>query len=148
MARDRSARRAEHTRRPMAPSEDRRRERSFVESLARGRAGHARILPLKRDVAAFLDGLLGILFPQLSDDAAATADDLEARLVLLRRDLRDLTVPFTGEANAPGVIDGFFAALPEVHALLALDAEAILAGGPAAESVDAVIVAYPRFLAI
>jgi serine O-acetyltransferase len=132
----------------MAPTEDRRRERAFVTSLARDRAGHARILPLKRDVGAFLDGLLGVLFPQLSEDAAATVDDLEARLVLLHRDLRNLLVPFTGEAGAAAAVDGFFRVLPDVHALLVVDADAILAGDPAAESVDEVIAAYPGFLAI
>ena len=132
----------------MATAEERRRERAFVESLARSRAGHARILPLKREVAAFLDGLLGIMFVQLSDDATATADELEARLLLLQRDLRDLTTPFTGDVEAARVVDQFFAALPDVHALLVLDAEVISAGDPAAESVDEVIAAYPGFLAI
>jgi serine O-acetyltransferase len=123
-------------------------QRDFVESLAAGRVGQARILPLKRDVAAFLDGVLGILFAQLSDDAAAGADDLEARLILLRRDLRALIGPTAGVEHADRVVDGFFAALPAVHRLLTIDAEAITAGDPAAESIDEVIAAYPGFLAI
>ncbi len=89
------------------------RDHAFAEVLAAGRAEHGRIFPLKRDVAAFADELLGLLFPQLSDDAAATA-----------------------------------AELPAIHAALVLDAEAILAGDPAAESIDEVVAAYPGFLAI
>ena len=46
------------------------------------------------------------------------------------------------------MVDAFAEALPEIHARLVLDAEAICAGDPAAESVDEVIAAYPGFLAI
>ncbi|HSW42297.1 MAG TPA: serine O-acetyltransferase [Patescibacteria group bacterium] len=124
------------------------REHAFAGLLAAGRPEHGRIYPLKRDVAAFVDGLLGILFPQLSDDAAASADELAARLVLARRDLRRLVAPLTGEPEAGRVVDAFGESLPEIHARLILDAEAISAGDPAAESVDEVIAAYPGFLAV
>jgi serine O-acetyltransferase len=124
------------------------RDHAFAETLAAGRAERARIYPLKRDVAAFADVLLGILFAQLSDDAAATADDLSARLILVRRDLRRLVEPLAERQQADAVVAGFAAALPEIHERLVLDAEAICAGDPAAESVDEVIAAYPGFLAI
>ncbi len=132
----------------MSTTTDHDREHDFAELLAAGRSEHGRIYPLKRDVAAFVDGLLGVLFPQLSDDAAANADELAARLVLGRRDLRRLVAPLTREADAGRVIDAFAEALPKIHAQLVLDAEAISAGDPAAESVDEVIAAYPGFLAI
>ena len=132
----------------MTAPTDHEREHAFANLLAAGRSEHDRIYPLKREVAAFVDGLLGILFPQLSDDAAASADDLAARLVLARRDLRHLVAPLTGEADAGRVVDAFAEVLPEIHARLVLDAEAISAGDPAAESVDEVIAAYPGFLAI
>lgn len=123
-------------------------ERALVEALAADRVRHPRIFPLKNEVAAFVDGLLGILFVQLSDDSAASADDLSARLTLLRRDLRALAAPFIGETEARRVVEAFAAALPEIRALLVLDAQAIWAGDPAAESIDEVIAAYPGFLAI
>ena len=132
----------------MTETVDHDRDHALAEALAGGRAEHGRIYPLKRDVATFADGLLGILFPQLSDDATATADDLAARLILVRRDLRRLVEPLTDAQTAERVIAGFAAALPDVHARLVLDAEAICAGDPAAESVDEVIAAYPGFLAI
>jgi serine O-acetyltransferase len=132
----------------MSTPTDHDREHDFAELLAAGRVEHGRIYPLKRDVAAFVDGLLGVLFPQLSDDAAANADDLAARLVLARRDLRRLVAPLTGEADAGRVVDAFGESLPDIHARLVLDAEAISAGDPAAESIDEVIAAYPGFLAI
>jgi serine O-acetyltransferase len=132
----------------MTETVDHDRDHAFALSLAGGRAEHGRIYPLKRDVAAFADGLLGILFPQLSDDASATPDDLAARLILARRDLRRLVDPLTDAPTADRVIAGFAEALPEIHARLVLDAEATWAGDPAAESVDEVIAAYPGFLAI
>ncbi len=132
----------------MTTPTDHDREHAFAELLAAGRSEHGRIYPLKRDVAAFVDGLLGVLFPQLSDDALASPDELAARLVLARRHLRDLVAPLTGEADAGRVVDAFGEALPEIHARLVLDAEAISAGDPAAESIDEVIAAYPGFLAI
>jgi serine O-acetyltransferase len=123
-------------------------DRDFAERLAAGRADHTRILPLKRDVAAFLDGLLGILFVELSDHPTASAADLAAGMDGLRRSLRGLTTPFVEADEADRIVDAFFGELPEVRALLDLDAEAIWAGDPAAESVDEVIAAYPGFLAI
>jgi hypothetical protein len=84
----------------MSTPTDHDREHAFAELLAAGRSEHGRIYPLKRDVAEFVDGLLGVLFPQLSDDAAASADELAARLVLARRDLRRLVAPLTGEASS------------------------------------------------
>jgi len=123
------------------------RDHALAEALAAGRPEHGRIYPLKRDVAAFADALLGILFAQLSDDAAASADDLAAKLILVRRDLRRLVEPLVGEPEAERVVEGFAAALPSVHERLLLDADAIVAGDPAAESVDEVIAAYPGFLA-
>ena len=123
-------------------------DHAFAETLARDRFAHGRIYPLKRDVAAFADALLGILFPQLSDDALATPDDLAARLVLMRRDLHRLVEPLTDAATANRVIVAFAESLPRVHSALLEDGEAILAGDPAAESLDEVVAAYPGFLAI
>lgn len=123
-------------------------DHAFAEVLTAGRAEHGGIYPLKRDVAAFVDMLLGLLFAQLSDDPAATADEIAARLVLVRRDLRRLVAPLVGSRRAAAVAAGFATALPDIHASLVLDAEAICAGDPAAESVDEVVAAYPGFLAI
>jgi serine O-acetyltransferase len=132
----------------MTTPTDHDREHAFAELLAAGRSEHGRLYPLKRDVAAFADRLLGVLFPQLSDDATASPDELAAHLVLARRDLRGLVAPLAGEAEAARVVDAFAEALPAIHARLVLDAEAICAGDPAAESIDEVIAAYPGFLAI
>jgi serine O-acetyltransferase len=132
----------------MGETTDHDRDRALAEALAAGRAEHDRIFPLKRDVAAFADELLSLLFPQLSDDVAATADDLAAGLVLSRRRLRRLIGPLVGADRADEVVAGFAEELPGIHSSLVLDAEAIYAGDPAAGSIDEVVAAYPGFLAI
>ncbi|MBP1705102.1 MAG: serine acetyltransferase [Chloroflexi bacterium] len=123
------------------------REHAFAADLAKDRSRYETGLPLKRDVAAFCDALLGLLFAQLSDDGDATSVELQARLTLVRHELRQLAEPLVGD-EAPRVATAVGAALPDIRAALLLDADAIWAGDPAAESVDEVIAAYPGFLAI
>jgi len=123
------------------------REHAFAEELAAGRR-HTGGLPLRRNVAGFVDGLLGLLFPQLSEEGDATADEIGARLALIRRDLRDLLRPIEDQDRAQDVAVAFTDALPDLYARIRLDADAIVAGDPAAESIDEVVSAYPGFLAI
>ncbi len=128
-------------------TDDHERVHAFAERLAAER-GIPTALPLKRDVAAYADGVLAVLFPQLSDEAAATTDEVVARLTLLARDLRRLLQPLLPPERVAGVATAFTAALPGIQDRIRLDADAIVAGDPAAESVDEVISAYPGFLAI
>ena len=123
------------------------REHAFAEELAHGRRQTSG-LPLRRDVAGFVDGLLGLLFPQLSEEGDASADEIGARLALVRRDLRDLLRPLETPARAEEIALAFTDSLPDLYARIRLDADAIVAGDPAAESVDEVVSAYPGFLAI
>jgi serine O-acetyltransferase len=120
--------------------------------------GHG--FPVRRDVAAFTDELIGVLFPQLSSEPPLGARDAATRLLHARDELGRIAWPLLGGTDAAGVatatvdrdvervMDGFLAALPEVHERSLEDAAAILAGDPAAESLDEVIAAYPGFLAI
>lgn len=124
------------------------REHVFAEELVEARRRQSSGLPLKRNVAAFVDGLLGLLFPQLAEEGAASAEEVQARLSLLRRDLRDLVAPFDGPGHAEEVARAFGDRVPDLYASIHLDAGAIVAGDPAAESIDEVVAAYPGFLAI
>ncbi len=123
------------------------REHAFADELA-GLRGRSAALPLKRNVAAFVDGLLGLLFPQLSEEGAASADEIQARLSLVRRDLRDLIRPLEAPDAAEEIAREFALAIADLYHSIRLDAEAIVAGDPAAESIDEVVAAYPGFLAI
>lgn len=123
-------------------------EHAFAQTLAQGRHPQAEPLPLKRNVAAFVDGVLGLLFPQLSEESGATAEEIQASLTLVRRDLRELLGPLEAPARAAEVARSFVGALPDLYLQILRDGEAILAGDPAAESFDEVVSAYPGFLAI
>jgi len=91
------------------------REHAFAETLAEGRRQRESGFPLKREVAAFADTLLGLLFAQLSDDGAATADELQARLTLVRHELRHLVEPLVGADQAELVVASLAAELPGLY---------------------------------
>ena len=105
---------------------------------------------LKQSAQAFTDELLALLFPHFCHETYFAASEIESKIALLQRDLRRLLGPLV-PPDAPGPEDlsaRFSDALPGIHAKLLLDADAINAGDPAAESLDEVILAYPGFTAI
>ena len=130
---------------------------SFARALAGSRDRAALRLPLKRDVAAFADNLLGLLFPQLSEGTSATAQAIGVRLDAVERALDELCPQLCAvlrpledalPSSAATLCARFLGQLPEVYEQLQRDAAAIEAGDPAARSVAEVILAYPGFLAL
>ena len=103
--------------------------------------------PLKRDVAGIFDELIGSLFPQLATHPARDAEDLAQRIDEGCARFGRVAAPLTGRP-APELAGALLAALPAVHEQSLEDGATILAGDPAAESLDEVIAAYPGFLAI
>ena len=103
--------------------------------------------PLKRNVARVFDELIGCLFPQLATLPARDAEDLAGRIDVACRDFASVAAPLADEPEED-LARALLASLSEVHARSLLDAQAILAGDPAAETLDEVIAAYPGFLAI
>jgi serine O-acetyltransferase len=98
----------------------------------------------------WLDGLLGLLFPELATrrfnsertfnhQFAASRHELYAILEVLEEELLK---------SANEIEKEFTESLPRVHHLLEADAEAIYAGDPAANSLTEVIRTYPGFYAI
>src|SRR5450759_3355384 len=88
---------------------------AFAALLAEERLAGDRGFPLKREIAVFADELLGILFGQLSEGAAGTANELQARLTLAVRDLRRLVAPLAEAGETGRIVDAFAAALPDIH---------------------------------
>jgi serine O-acetyltransferase len=105
-------------------------------------------LPLKRDVERLLDELLSLLFPQLSEVGRPTLEGIESRLTAMRRDLQQRLGVLLPAERSQAVAESLAGMLPEIHDMLRMDAEAILQGDPAAESLDEVVAAYPGFMAI
>jgi serine O-acetyltransferase len=99
-------------------------------------------------VARFVDEVLAILFPLHAEDVSATEEQIGARLTLLRADLGRLLGAVVAGERCAELAGRFTELLPGIYDLLRDDAAAIVAGDPAAESLDEVVVAYPGFLAI
>ena len=95
-----------------------------------------------------MDEVLALLFPQHADDVTATEDQIRARLTLLRADLGRLLHPVVAPERCVELAGRFTEQLPRIYDELRDDAAAIVAGDPAAESLDEVVIAYPGFLAI
>jgi serine O-acetyltransferase len=123
---------------------------SFSEDLLAIRRRRSPVLPVKEDVARFGDAIMKLLFPHFSDEEYFNPDEIEGALRLLKRDLNHVLLPVAGQMpkGVPETAEEFFGKLPCIHRALWLDAEAIHAGDPAAESVDEVVSAYPGFYAI
>jgi serine O-acetyltransferase len=123
-------------------------DHAFAETLIRHRRSQPAALPSKRDVEAFVDEVLALLFPQHVEDVEATEDQVRARLTLLRSDLSRLLCAVVPRERSQELAGRFTELLPGIDEHLRADAEAIVAGDPAAESLDEVVAAYPGFLAI
>ncbi len=108
------------------------------------------VLPASRWAPGFADGLLTLLFPQLSDGIPDSADRIHTHLQRTLGDLVCVLTPLAPRMGHPAtdIVHAFADALPGVYDKLWLDAEAIYEGDPAAGSVEEVISAYPGFLAI
>ena len=124
--------------------------RAFAAELKERRDSLAFGVQLKQGAQQFTDELLAVLFPHFCHETYFAAEEIEARLALLERDLKRMIAPLLANAaiTPEEVGAAFSAALPGIHAQLLLDAEAINLGDPAAESLDEVILAYPGFTAI
>src|SRR5512136_210710 len=123
---------------------------SFVERVFEARQSRCLALPAKAKAARFADDLLELLFPHFSEEVYYSAAEIDGRLKLLLRNLKGVLQPLAAlmPHGVAETADHFAATLPGVYDSLLLDAAAIHAGDPAAESLDEVISAYPGFLAI
>ena len=117
------------------------------DRLAAHRACHG--CPAPADVAAWLDDLLGFAFPELARRRLTTLEALRDEADALRRRLAGLVgeCPDAPE-RAPSLARAFVAGLPDLHARLDEDAQAILDGDPAAHDRSEVVRTYPGFYAI
>lgn len=121
---------------------------SFLQDrLAAHRACHG--CPAPADVATWLDDVLGLAFPELARRRLTTLSALREEADDLLRRLTDLlgACPDAPE-RAPALARTFLGRLPELHARLEEDAEAIVAGDPAAHGRAEVVRTYPGFYAI
>ena len=90
-----------------------------------------------------------MLFPERSSKKLLTVDAVKASFRLLENELFDLIVSSKAcaECDHSYIVADFFETLPEVYQVMMTDAQAILEGDPAAQSLHEVIRTYPGFLA-
>jgi serine O-acetyltransferase len=124
-------------------------KQGIVERLVELRKGFSCSTPNPKRVPSFVDGVLSLLFPQLSGatqvDAATLSKNIDEVAVLLR----ELCTPVLGSSIECAELEkALITELPAFHETLFEDAQAIFRGDPAAASVDEVVVAYPGFFAI
>jgi serine O-acetyltransferase len=124
------------------------RDRELVRDLLEHRRAHGARLPSRRRVETFVDSAVGLLFPQHSADGSATEEQLLARISLLRAELGSMLHTVLPRQRSAEVAGELIHALPAISERLRGDAVAIVAGDPAAESLDEVVAAYPGFFAI
>jgi serine O-acetyltransferase len=123
----------------------------FLSRLAAERRGYTLPPRLRARAHRFGREVLALLFPHFASDMPSCApDDLAEELACVRRTLDDVlaALPLPGGGSPAAATEAFVAALPAVYDALLDDARAILAGDPAAPSLDEVIAAYPGFEAI
>lgn len=124
-------------------------DEDFFQRLYRAHQ-EARRLPSPRLIKDWMDGLLEFLFPELS--TLRYDSERTFRLHYLTNDLKLYTILDAMSPDLPAPPDRlraeFEARLPAIRESLIEDAEAILAGDPAAVSRTEVITTYPGFFAL
>ncbi len=118
---------------------------AFVDRLAAERRVSGTERPIRALTEDFIRRALALLFPQFAGVDADGGLDVRADARRVEQVIGLAIYPLV--ADAPRVVAEFLARVPDVQAMLLLDAQAIHAGDPAAESLDEVILAYPGFLA-
>ena len=124
-------------------------KKTFINRLANSHLQSAHIVP--RSVScAFLDDLLQLLFPPLSEQVIKSGKEIEHHLRVLESDLELILIKLQERLPGPSdeIVNTFFNELPLVYHQLENDAIAIEAGDPAATNTDEVIRTYTGFYAV
>ncbi len=124
-------------------------DKQFVERLFKTHKETHRV-PSPMQVCGWLNGLLKLMFPELSDRKYLNIREFQQHYGEIKLEL--YTILKMIEDDLPGTADDiedrFLEELPRVYDLLQKDADAICKGDPAAVSKTEVIRTYPGFFAI
>jgi len=106
--------------------------------------------PPPKVIVRFFEELLGLLFPEFSEQAFENYTYINHFAEKLKLDLQHMLKDGCSleSQDRAKVARSFFDALPEVRERLLLDVQAMYEGDPAASSTDEVIRTYPGFYAI
>jgi len=120
------------------------------EELIKIRKQHKVIKPIKSEAQRFINELMQLLFPHFTEDTYYTPEDVESKIILLKRNIKSLLISLNNNSleNIDKIANDFFNEIFNISTELWNDAHAICEGDPAAHNVDEVILAYPGFRAI
>lgn len=118
---------------------------AFVDRLATDRRTIGSPRPVRALAEDFARRALALMFPHFAGVDEDCGLDVHADARRVEQALGLAIGPLVADEAA--VVLAFLEDMPRQHELLVLDAMAIHAGDPAAESLDEVILAYPGFLA-
>jgi serine O-acetyltransferase len=107
-------------------------------------------LPSRTSIGNFTDGLLELLFPQLSEKHFISLNEFDVFANSLYNELYGIFLRLQPKLDKPAEMaaQDFMKKLPGIYQALLNDAQAIHEGDPAALSIDQVIRTYPGFYAI
>ncbi len=102
------------------------------------------------DAGEILTRILAVMFPHFSPNTHNSARALSFAMDRLDQDLRRLimTIPNADGDEAAKASVALMTALPEIAEDCLADAQALLEGDPAADTLDSIILAYPGFYAV
>jgi serine O-acetyltransferase len=106
--------------------------------------------PSPEEVTQIFKQLLGILFPDYSEETFQTLEQFEAHVKNTKNSLEHMVGNTAGNSHqeASVVVNKFFESLPTVYKKLEDDIGAMYQGDPAAKSLGEVVRTYPGFYAI
>lgn len=124
-------------------------EDQFIEKLYSSHRSIEKI-PSPTQVCKWLNGLLGLMFPQLADQRFENIREFQQKYQEVKLELFTIlkTIEDTLDLSPEEVESQLLDRLPIVYELLVKDADAILEGDPAAVSKTEVIRTYPGFFAL
>lgn len=122
---------------------------SFIQTLL-GYHKDASACPPPDRVIRFFNQLLGVIFPEFSEDRYSETSAIKQRLNQLKKELKDILSQHVECVQSTDIVieDLVFDELPTLHRLLHQDVEAMYLGDPAAKTKAEVIRTYPGFYAL
>ena len=124
-------------------------QKEFLFQLYEAHRGN-KAMPSPEVICNLIDGLLQVLFPQLSNKRYVVMSDFEKDYEKIKKELIDILQDLNGKLKEDihNITNTFFDKLPKIRERLLKDADAMTKGDPAAISTAEVIRTYPGFYAV
>jgi len=124
-------------------------DQNFIDRIYREHKETA-VIPSSETICRLTNGILEMLFPVMSERRYKQRNDFNDHFMSLQFAFQEIVRYMQPELGrkANEIADQFFKSIPEIYYALDKDADAILAGDPAAQTKNEVVRTYPGFFAI